>query len=202
MPEPTPAPRGAGRTAPPAPWVTLGQKLTADCRIYRVWECRLRHTRDGREGDFFVIEAPDWVQALALTPRHELLLVRQWRCGVSQLSWEPPGGVIEAGEDPIAGAQRELLEETGHAGEHARSLGQAAPNPALQNNYVHFVLVENCVMHAPMSWDPHEELQVAAFPLPEVEQMVRRGEIYHSLALNALQFLQMHLATHPLPPHD
>jgi hypothetical protein len=51
-----------------------------------------------------------------------------------------------------------------------------------------------------MSWDPHEELQIAAFSLAEVEQMVRRGEIFHSLALNALQFLQFHLATHPLPP--
>jgi len=199
MPEPTP--RGAGRTAPPAPWVILGQKLTADCRVYRVWERRLRHTRDGREGDFFIIEAPDWVNVLALTPRHELLLVRQWRFGVSKLSWEPPGGVIEAGEDPVAGGQRELLEETGHAGQNARHLGHAAPNPALQNNSVHFVLVENCVMHAPMSWDPHEELQIAVFSLTEVEQMVRRGEIYHSLALNALQFLQTHLAAHPLPPH-
>jgi 8-oxo-dGTP pyrophosphatase MutT (NUDIX family) len=198
MPEPTPAP---GRTVPPAPWVTLNQSLVADCKVYRIWQRRLRHSRDGREGDFYILEAPDWVQALALTPRHELILVRQWRYGLCRLSWEPPGGVIDAGEDPVAAAQRELLEETGHAGQHSRLLGQACPNPALQNNFVHFVLVENCVMHAPMSWDPHEELQVGAFPLPEVEQMIRRGEIVHSLALNALQFLQLHFAAHPLPPH-
>jgi 8-oxo-dGTP pyrophosphatase MutT (NUDIX family) len=197
-----PKPRAAGRTALPAPWVTLSQTLAADCSVYRVWRRHLRHTRDNREGDFYILEAPDWVQALALTPRHELLLVRQWRFGVSQLSWEPPGGVIDAGEDIVAAAQRELLEETGHAGQHPVLLGRAAPNPALQNNRVHFVLIENCVMHAPMSWDPHEELQVTAFPLPEVEQMIRRGQIFHSLALNAIQFLQAHLAAHPLPPHS
>jgi hypothetical protein len=32
------------------------------------------------------------------------------------------------------------------------------------------------------------------FPLTEVEQMIRRGEIFHSLALNALQFLFLYLS--------
>ncbi len=193
MADPQVPPRSTGRTAPPAAWVTLQQTQVADCRVFRVWQRRMRHTVDAREDDFFILEAPDWVNVLALTPRHELILVRQWRFGVSKLSWEPPGGVIDPGEDPLTAGQRELLEETGHAGHPAMPLGRAAPNPALQTNAVHFVLVENCVMHAPMSWDPHEELQIGVFPLSEVDQMVRRGEIFHSLALNAIQFLHFHL---------
>ena len=201
MAEPPPASRtpvAGGSATPPAAWVTLGQSTLAECRVFRVQQRRLRHVGDGREGDFYVIEAPDWAQTLALTPQRELILVRQWRFGVEKLSWEPPGGVIEPGEDIVAAAQRELLEETGHAGTSARLLGQAAPNPAIQNNQVHFILVENCAPHAPLDWDPHEELQIGVFPLAEIEQMIRRGEIFHSLALNALQFLFLHLA-HPLP---
>jgi ADP-ribose pyrophosphatase len=186
-------PAGAGRTAPPAAWLKLGETEVADCRVFRVMRQHLRHASDGREGDFFVLEAPDWVQVLALTPQQELVLVRQWRFGVEKLSWEPPGGIIEKNEDLVAAAQRELLEETGHAGRNARALGSAAPNPALQNNLTHFVLVENCTRHAPTNWDPHEELETGVFPLAEVERMIRRGEIYHSLALNALQFLFLHL---------
>jgi 8-oxo-dGTP pyrophosphatase MutT (NUDIX family) len=196
---PAPRPAAGGRNAPPAAWLTLAQNEVADCRVFRVFRRRLRHASDGREGDFFIIEAPDWVQVLALTPRQELVLVRQWRFGVEKLSWEPPGGVIESGEDPVVAGQRELLEETGHAGQNARALGQASPNPALQNNQTHFVLVDNCVVHAPLDWDPHEELQIGIFPLAEVEQMIRRGEIFHSLALNALQFLFLHLADQPKP---
>lgn len=125
-------------------------------------------------------------------------MVRQWRFGVEQLSWEPPGGVMDPGEDAVTAAQRELIEETGYAGTSASLLGQAAPNPALQNNRVHFVLVENCVPKAPLDWDLHEELELGVFSLQTVEAMIRRGEIFHSLALNALQFLLMHRAS-PLP---
>jgi len=192
MAEPPPASRppvAGGKAKPPAAWLTLGQHEMANCRVFRVQQRRLRRVSDGQEGNFFVIEAPDWVITLPLTPRDELVLVRQWRFGAEKLSWEPPGGVMEAGEDAVAAGQRELIEETGYAGASARQLGQASPNPAIQNNHVHFVLLENCVPKAALNWDPHEELEMGLFPLTEVEQMIRRGEIFHSLALNALQFL-------------
>ncbi|HVU37173.1 MAG TPA: NUDIX hydrolase [Opitutales bacterium] len=169
----------------------------ADCRVFRVQRRRLRHATDGREGDFYIIEAPDWAHALALTPQREIVLVRQWRFGVEKLSWEPPGGVLDRGEDIVAAAQRELLEETGHAGSAARLLASAAPNPAIQNNYVHFVLVENCVPVAGTDFDTHEELETGIFPLSEVKQMIQRGEIFHSLSLNALQFLFSELEKNP-----
>ncbi len=186
-------PVAGSRASPPAAWLKLGQTQMSDCRIFRVQRRRLRHVTDGREGEFYIIEAPDWVHTLALTEEKELLLVRQWRFGVDKLSWEPPGGVIEKGEDIVAAAQRELLEETGQAGQNARLIGSAAPNPAIQNNQVHFVLVENCTPQAALNWDPHEELQIGVFPLADIVPMIRRGEIFHSLSLNALQYLFWHL---------
>ncbi len=196
MAEPPPAfrtPGAGGRNSPPAAWVKLGQTQMSDCRIFRVQRRRLRHVTDGREGEFFIIEAPDWVHALALTEKQELILVRQWRFGVEKLSWEPPAGRHRRGEDIVAAAQRELLEETGQAGQNARLIGHAAPNPAIQNNQVHFVLVENCTPTAALNWDQHEELQIGVFPLAEIMPMIRRGEIFHSLSLNALQYLFWHL---------
>jgi len=197
MAKPPPASRppvAGGKAKPPAAWLTLKQTVVADCRVFRVQQRRLRRVSDKQEGDFFVIEAPDWVITLPLTPKQELILVRQWRFGVDKLSWEPPGGVMDPGENPVTAAQRELIEETGYAGAPVRLLGQAAPNPAIQNNRVHFVLVKNCVPKSKLDWDPHEELEPGIFPLAKVEKMIRRGEIFHSLALNALQFLFMHLA--------
>ena len=47
------------------------------------------------EGDFFVLDTNDWVNVLAITPKQELVLVRQFRYGSQEFSLEPPGGVIE-----------------------------------------------------------------------------------------------------------
>ena len=58
-----------------------------------------------------MIETNDWVNVLAMTPKQEIILVRQFRYGTEEYSLEPPGGVIEKGEDPIVAGQRELLEE-------------------------------------------------------------------------------------------
>jgi 8-oxo-dGTP pyrophosphatase MutT (NUDIX family) len=67
---------------------------------------------DGAE-PHYSIHAPDFVAIVALTPRGELLLVRQYRPTVSAFTLELPAGHVEPGETPEQAARKELLEETG-----------------------------------------------------------------------------------------
>jgi len=133
-----------------------------------------------------VIDAPDWVNVIALTPDGRIVLVRQFRFGINDFSLEIPGGVIEAGEEPLIAGVRELREETGFTGAPARQLGSVHPNPAMQNNRCHFVFVEQAVRTAPLAWDADEEIQVTTLPVEEVFALARSGGITHSLVLNAL----------------
>ena len=70
--------------------------------------------------DYFVIEAPDWCHVLALTEQNEVVLVRQYRHALGEVTLELPGGVVDETGDRRAAAlsavQRELLEETGYGG--------------------------------------------------------------------------------------
>lgn len=170
----------------PARWEKLADRSLTATRIFDLRSIRYRHPRRGTERDFFVIAAPEWVNVLALTPDHHLVLVRQFRYGIDTFSLEIPGGIVDAGEAPLAAGVRELREETGYAGGPTRVLGQVHPNPAIQNNRCHIVLVEQAVPSAAMAWDHDEEIEVTTLPVEEVFALARNGGITHSLVLNAL----------------
>ena len=115
-----------------------------------------------------------------------MILVRQFRYGADAFSLEIPGGVIEKGEEPAIAGVRELQEETGYVGSPARILGHVQPNPAIQSNRCHFLLVEEASATTPVAWDHDEEIEVCVLPIQEVFSLARSGGITHSLTWNAL----------------
>jgi 8-oxo-dGTP pyrophosphatase MutT (NUDIX family) len=177
--------------ASPAEWNVLNDAVLADCKVFKIHKRRFQHPHDKREGDFFVIECADWVQTLAVTPEQKLVFVRQFRMGSRALSWEPPGGMVEPGEDPVAAGLRELAEETGFTGGNARLIGSCAPNPALFNNASYFLLVEDCVRTQELAFDSNEEVETALFKPLEIEAMMLRGEMRHALAQTGLYHLRL-----------
>jgi 8-oxo-dGTP pyrophosphatase MutT (NUDIX family) len=132
------------------------------------------------------------VNVVAVTTAGELVLVKQFRFGSREFSWEIPGGLLDGAEDPVEAGQRELLEETGFGGGTARMLGAVWPNPAVQNNRCHFVLVEGVSRTAELAWDEHEELESIHLPVDEVLARARAGEIQHPLTLTALFLFEPH----------
>ena len=179
----------------PSPWDMQENNLHADCRIFEVRKQRLKRRSDGLEGDFFVLDTNDWVNVLALTPDDEIILVRQFRYGSKEQSLEPPGGVVERGEDPVVAGLRELQEETGYVGEEPKLLGVVRPNAAILSNRCHVILVLNAQKTAALNFDQHEELVTELYPVKELKEMVRRGEITHSIGLNSIMMLLLELDT-------
>jgi len=170
----------------PARWEKLADTTVATTRVLDLHRTRFRHPGRAVERDFVVIRPPDWVNVLALTPAHHLVLVRQFRFGIDGFSLEIPGGCLERGEDPVTAGVRELREETGFAGTSARLLGSVHPNPAIQSNRSHFLLVENAVRAGDTAWDADEEIEVSTLPVDEVLALARSGGITHGLVLDAL----------------
>ncbi len=170
----------------PSRWEILSRVEPFACPIFSFEKKRCRHPVRMQEGDFYTIRTAEWVNVVAVTPEQKLVLVRRYRFGIEALSLEVPGGIIDLGEDPVDAGIRELREETGFVGQRARVIGKVHPNPAIQSNTCHIVLVEDVVQSAETDWDAKEELSLQVESMEEVYRKVDAGEITHALALNAL----------------
>ncbi len=73
--------------------------------------------------DFYRVDLPSYAIIFAVTVERQVALVEQYKHGVGQRILELPAGCIEAGEEPLTCAQRELLEEAGLEALDWRSLG-------------------------------------------------------------------------------
>lgn len=171
----------------PERWDLLDDTLLTPCRVWELRARRYRHPSNGKEGEFYYLNSRDWVVVIARTVEGDLILVRQFRWGSDALSWELPGGIIDAGEDPIEAGLRELQEETGYQAESGRLIGTCRPNPAIMNNRCHVVFADNCrLSESGTNWDEHEEMEIRVLPEAQVMDWAKNGEIRHALALVGL----------------
>ncbi len=154
-----------------------------------VFEVTSQHNtaRDGTEGDYIVMNAPDWVIVIA-EKDSDFIMVKQWRHGEKQLSVEFPGGVIDKGEKPEKAAIRELKEETGFKAGRLTKLGIANPNPALFCNHVHVFLAEELQNTGKQNLDEDEFINCIEIPKKEVLAGMGTKEFPHALMSTALCF--------------
>lgn len=169
----------------PKPWPLVSSRSD---RSYRIFDLRMDRSvspRTGEEYDFVVLESSPWVNMIPLTDREEVVLVRQYRHGIRDVTLEIPGGLVDAADAPLAAAKRELMEETGYRGEEWVDLGYVHPNPAIQDNRCHTFLALGAKPAGEQSLDDKEDIEVVLKPLVEIPRLIRDGEITHSLVICA-----------------
>jgi 8-oxo-dGTP pyrophosphatase MutT (NUDIX family) len=168
------------------PWPLITTEPLVETRVFTVVHRVSTSPRTGQGCDFYLLEAPDWVNIVPITRDGQLVLVRQYRQGVDGFTLEIPGGMMDP-EDPSPehAARRELLEETGYHAGSLRETGWVEPNPALQNNRCYTFIARELDAQGPLRPDGAEDLEVVHIPLAEVPDYVRSGRIRHSLVIAA-----------------
>ena len=111
-----------------------------------------------------MIQLADSVNVIALTPERQVILVRQFRAGSGLDSLETPGGLPDPGRDPLRRPARELLEETGYAGEAGEIVGTVWSNPSIMSSRSTTILIPNAVRVADSRLDLNEEVAVGFVP--------------------------------------
>ncbi|WP_421999440.1 NUDIX hydrolase [Reyranella sp.] len=141
-----------------------------------------------------VIEHPDWVDVVALTPDDTVVLVSQYRHAVGEVRIEFPAGTVEAGEPPLSAIRRELLEETGYASDDWHLLGSAPVCPAVQDNRIFSYLALGARRVADQTLDAGEAIRAFEMPLDQFLAGVEAGGIeLPALQLAGLWWLRARL---------
>jgi len=156
-----------------APWATMRRDA-----------CKMP---DGRiVDDYYVLEYPDWANAVAITEDNEVLLVKQYRHAADVVLLEIPGGVIDAGEDPKTAMKRELLEETGYQFDDIEYISAIYPNPSTGNNKCHAFLAKGGKLVQEQKLDAHEEIIVEKVSIPELKQLLAANKFGQALHVSTL----------------
>lgn len=179
-------------SSPIQPWPRQSTQRLADFRIFTVRSDVKTSPRTGRQHDFYVIDCPNWVNVVAITKDQRMVMVEQFRHGTDTVDLEIPGGVIDTEDhSPLEAGLRELREETGYEGDHARIIGQIAANPAIMSNQCFTVLVENCELKHPTHFDHGEDIVTRLVPVSDIPALVASGTIRHCLVATALYYYQL-----------
>ncbi len=155
-------------------------------------ELQLTRLPDGKQRVYELVRHLPAVTLVPVDSAGKMYFVRQYRIGATQALLELPAGVLEPDEDPAAGAGREIREETGMAAGELLYLGDFYMAPGYSSERMHVFLARNLIP-SPLPADEDEFLQVEAFPVSKVYEMIDEGLIKDGKTLAALIMARPHL---------
>lgn len=174
-------------------WICNEEHLILKTPVMDIVKRECQSSEDGRAHSFYLLKSRDWCNIIPVTADGKLVLVRQFRAGISGHTFEVPGGIIESSDaDVQAAALREMIEETGYLpgpDSTCISLGWTYPNPAILDNRCHFFAVGPVHKKQDQHLDPGEMIEVVEMPFEEIPGRIASGEIRHALTINALSLL-------------
>ena len=143
--------------------------------------------------EYFVLEYPNWANAVALTEDNKIIMIRQYRHAAGIISLEIPGGVIEDDENPEEGMRRELLEETGYQFDEVELISTIYANPSTAGNKTFCYLARGGKKVQKQQLDAHEQITVHEYTIEEVKQFLAENKIAQSLHCTGLFYALMKL---------
>jgi ADP-ribose pyrophosphatase len=158
----------------------LSTEVVYQGRLFRVTRDRIVEP-GGKEGEREVVRHNGSVVILAIDSSKSkkdpwVVIERQYRHAAGQYLWELPAGKLDPGEEPMAGAQRELEEETGYRAKKWKLLVDYWPSPGFLGESMQVFLAEGLI-----AGEAHpEEDEVIDFrlvKLSEVLKKISKGEI-------------------------
>lgn len=134
---------------------------------------------DGGEGKYATVNLKPGVVILAIDANDEVYLTKQFRYAINAESVEVVSGGIEAGEDPLAAAKKELKEEIGIEAKEWRSHGTINMDTSVIFCPLHLYVAKG-LTETGAEQEGTEDIKFFKEKLDNAVERVLKGEITHS----------------------
>ena len=140
---------------------------------------------NGKEAWREVVHHPGASAVVAIDEDNRIIMEKQFRYALNDYLLEIPAGKLDAGEDPLVCAKRELEEETGIIASEWISLGTIATSPGFCNEVIHLYVAKG-LSKGKIHWDEDEYVEVERYTFDELLQRIKEETIKDSKTLSAL----------------
>jgi ADP-ribose pyrophosphatase len=163
----------------------ISSKLSYEGPLFCVYTDKI--VEDGREVSRDVVRHNGSVVILAIddsqSKRDPLIVMeRQYRHAAKEYLLEVPAGKMEAGENALVGAKRELLEETGFRAARWRKMVRYFASPGFLGEWMQVFIAEGLTLgEARPEYD--EQLEIETIPLSRLLSMIEAGKVHDGKTL-------------------
>jgi len=168
----------------------------ARTRLFRVEELLVRFG-NGAERLFERLCAPGQgaVLVVPFLDRQQFVLIREYCAGQENYQLGCVKGAINAGEDPLAAANRELQEEAGYGAGSLVAIKNLSLSPAYMQHDIH-VIVALDIFPCRLDGDEPEPLEVETWCLDDLESLALREDFTEGRSIAALFLARDFMARH------
>lgn len=168
------------------PWTRRSRRVAYENPWLTVWHDEVVRP-DGEPGIYGVVHFRNVAAGVvAIDARDRVALVGQHRYTLDEYAWEIPEGGVPEGEDPLAGAQRELREETGVDAADWQELARVHLSNSVTDEVAVLYLATK-LRHGESAPEGSEELQIRWLPFEEVLARTLDGRITDAMTVLAIQ---------------
>jgi ADP-ribose pyrophosphatase len=160
----------------PTPWETVGSELVLDGSPWlKVWAESVRLPSGRVIKPFFRYQKPDFATIFALDETGHVIVERRYRHGPRRLTLDVPAGYVEPGEDALAAAARELVEETGYEADTWTALGTFTADGNGGGSLCHVFLARGARKIREPIEDETEQADVLTMAIADVRMELENG---------------------------
>jgi ADP-ribose pyrophosphatase len=145
------------------------------------WFAVEEKTYDSSDLPYYALSLSDYVSVIAITREEQILLVKQYRPVVDEITLELPSGCVDEGETPLITAHRELIEETGYEAQEMELLAVVNPDVGRLGNklWCYFATDVKQIYTQPQE----DDIELVCCNSSELLMLIKEGKFNHALNL-------------------